>query len=84
MNNFASPDLGRAEAPNATVGSTTFVQRLIPSAALFLVAPLVAEFLLGNMSITHLNSAPADSENNLGGSSETICITSTLMFTRSQ
>ena len=29
-----------------------------------------------------LNSAGADSENNLGGSSETICITSDLMFTR--
>jgi hypothetical protein len=34
--------------------------------------------------LQRLNSAPADSENNLGGSSETICITSDLMFTRSQ
>ena len=54
MNIFASLDLGRADAPNATVGSTTFVQRLMPPVALFLVAPLVGEFLLGNMSITHL------------------------------
>jgi hypothetical protein len=29
-----------------------------------------------------LNSAAADSENNLGGSSETICTTSDLTFTR--
>jgi hypothetical protein len=54
MNTFASPDRGRADAANATVGSATLVQRLMPSAALFFVAPMVAEFLLGNMSITHL------------------------------
>jgi len=54
MNIFASSDLGRADAPNATVGSTTLVQRLMPPVALFFVAPLVAEFLLGNMSINHL------------------------------
>ena len=32
--------------------------------------------------LQRLNSAPADSEKDLGGSSETICITSDLMFTR--
>src|ERR1700678_3973439 len=58
MNTFASSDRGRADAANAAISSTTLVQRMMPSAALFLVAPLVAEFLLGNMSITHLGLLP--------------------------
>jgi hypothetical protein len=58
MNTFASSDRGRADAANAAIRSTTLVQRMMPSAALFLVAPLVAEFLLGNMSITHLGLLP--------------------------
>ncbi len=54
MNTFASPVRGHGHAANATAASATFVQRALPSVALFLLAPLIAEFLLGNMSITHL------------------------------
>ena len=30
------------------------IRRVLPALALFVIAPLIAEFLLGNMSITHL------------------------------
>src|SRR5579863_706957 len=54
MITFASSGRGSADGESATARSTTLIERLMPPAALFFVAPLVAEFLLGNMSITHL------------------------------
>ena len=54
MNIFASASGGSAGAANAPAGSPSTVQRLMPTFALFFIAPLVAEFLLGNMSITQL------------------------------
>ncbi len=54
MKTSASPDRKRTDGVNTGGRSESFFQRTLPSAALFLTAPLVAEFLLGNMSITEL------------------------------
>ena len=35
-------------------GPCKSIRRVLPAVALFVIAPLIAEFLLGNMSITHL------------------------------
>jgi hypothetical protein len=54
MLNFASTNQHHLDAANAKSRGAKSARRLLPAAGLFLVAPLVAEFLLGNMSITHL------------------------------
>ncbi len=45
---------GRLSPPNAGSSDGESHRRIFPVVGLFIVAPLVAEFLLGNMSITHL------------------------------
>jgi len=54
MNSFASLDRQRRHSTHTSSVGGTRAQRLLPAAGLFVAAPLVAEFLLGNISITHL------------------------------
>ena len=55
---FVAGDLsdheGRLHQTHARAREAKSVRRIFPALALFIVAPLVAEFLPGNMSVTHL------------------------------
>jgi hypothetical protein len=52
---FDLPDRdSRRNRANRQLRATAFARRIPPAIGLFLTAPLIAEFLLGNMSITHL------------------------------
>ena len=54
MSSFASLNHNRSDAISANSRAARSARGLLPAAGLFLLAPLVAEFLSGNMSITRL------------------------------
>lgn len=54
MSSFIPVNPHPSDAGDAIAAPQTPAPRLFPVAGLFLGAPLVAEFLLGNMSVTHL------------------------------
>ncbi len=54
MNIFASADQKHPRPGKDRSSVATAVRRLLPAAGLWVLAPLTAEFLLGNVSITHL------------------------------